>query len=288
MALALVVLLNITIINAAPVKTSNTPTDKWDPLVGGIKYTNPDSGWCSVGFPAVWVEEFSLAKVYHYGFITASHCGDFPDEIFQPVPNDYLVSGSFRLDLSHPRLTDSAFIEIENYTVPNYPPGPIPRFLVFSAPQPEHIDDKILYYQPGITQVIDIYDYARSPDDVPSGIEQMYKTGARTNTTWGNIVSLSASPCRLYRNGVPTNIYVQHPIIITFNETPFNNGTDEGDSGGVVYFFEYDSDGQQYLFVAGIVAGKNDHYNTVCISPYWEIIQDFLDYGYTIYGFNNG
>lgn len=51
-------------------------SDKFRPVIGGIKIRNPNSGNCTLDFIAI--------RNGVRGFVTAGHCGEVNDPIYQP------------------------------------------------------------------------------------------------------------------------------------------------------------------------------------------------------------
>lgn len=222
-----ITVISLGIIVMASIILAIGPTDEWWPLIGGIQIYDMNNGnTCSIGYPAYIYDEYT--DRYYYGVVTASHCGDLGDDVYQPDSNGRYI-GYFYIDPSLPRNSDSAFILTESSWSSN----------------PTTITDKVYS-----DYSIDKYDYIdgyKSSYTLISGID-LYKSGRTTGTTAGKLI------CVYY--GVykwTSNIWIRNPIIADFYSS-------YGDSGGTIFVVDTNNwPDSSLVSIVGIVNGWDDY-----------------------------
>ncbi len=173
---------------------------------------------CSIGLPAYQDYYFNpVTHIRRYGIITASHCGDYGDDVYQEYygPNKLIGyifidgrlgrGGDIRDNSSN---VDAAFVKVESvYCNPSCPP-------------PSVVSTTIQYWSG--TRILD--DYATSEESlwaVYRGGYTVYKVGRTTGITWGHLIVID------------DHIVVFHPWFGYVFYGTFANSP--GDSGGLVF-----------------------------------------------------
>ena len=196
---------------------------RYRPLRMGTKIdiTYPNGtyrSYCSFSFPAY--QDYYTQPDRHfrdYGIVTASHCGDVGDKVYQNdsgVSEDYIgyfkIDGRFddNLEIRDPTLVDAAFVRVETvYCSSNCPAPSIVSTYIQHASWFLTLDSKINDYS-------DLYDIYTEGYTV-------YKGGVATGLTSGKIVAVMGF---IYRND---------PFFGPIFYADYD-GT-HGDSGGIVY-----------------------------------------------------
>lgn len=186
---------------------AQTPRDRFRPLWGGIQIDFPGGplGDCTNAYIAYWVEVQPMIGLFdNYGFVTASHCTDLWESVYQPTedPNNYV--GYTNRDPPFPRDTDTAFVWAETVGHGEVPSKVQAR--IYSCRSRWNYDYVVGY---------------RSTQDMNVG-DWVSKVGMATNCTTGQILVVDRQ-INLAGYGI-----VRHVA-----ETDYDSAG--GDSGGAVH-----------------------------------------------------
>jgi|GEM_PF-2447355 len=173
---------------------------------------------CSIGFPAYY--DYYPSPDMHirvYGIITASHCGNVGDEVYQNIVGENNYIGYFEKDgrwgrggeLRDSSASDSAFVSIGSEYCSPYC-------------SPPSIFSNYIQHGGGLILLNSIVNNQNELMNVYTSHYVIYKGGGRTGLTSGYIMSC---------NGV---VYRNDPI---YGQIFYlSNNADHGDSGGIVYY----------------------------------------------------
>ncbi len=221
--LVVVLLVIILLLSLLTIALSSSPTDKWRPLYGGIQigiqWKTTRVG-CSIGFPAYYLSDNNV--YYYIGFITAGHCGNVSNSVYQPMYGDLVGF----IDRRNFTFGDVAFVIIEVDSI---------------FPVPDTVDTKI-YYSYSSDGYIVIDGYWRAEELVNKIGNVIYKSGYATSTTYGTIYDVRQN---WYHSGA--GIYHKYAIIAEIEAS-------HGDSGGTVYYIENIPGEGTYVWVVGIIS----------------------------------
>ncbi len=208
------------------------PQGYYEVLIGGIQiYIDvPDTDndlLCSIGFPAYYYVPPPTPDrpgYYVFGFVTASHCGEEPYNVYQPdATNQSYYRGYIQIDPGHPRLTDSAFVKTEvSYDI-----------------SPTTITDRVLCYG----SEIPILGYITVDSLELNTI--IYKTGRTAGTTYGEYTGIDSFTATDFDG---ETIHIVRGIKAFYDSAP-------GDSGGTVYLVERFG-GSNYAWVLESIMGE--------------------------------
>ena len=219
---------------------------------------------CSLGIPAYY--DYYLSPDEHvrvYGVITASHCGDTYDSVYQNVTSSQNYIGYVEIDgricsccgflcIRDESLPDAAFVAVET------------EYCGLSCDGPNVVSASLQHgfmvrnLNAKISSCQDLYQIYNEEKIV-------FKGGARTGLTWGLLSALNGDVC-IY------NPFLGHIFLADFP-------TDKGDSGGIVYTVDYINRSVKYI-VLGIVVGKRNDWPVVGSAPVY-IIEEKL--GVSVY-----
>ena len=233
-----------------------SPRDRFRPLVGGIQiqvYRDESLyATCSISYPAYTTVYENGEWVTEWGIVTASHCTDLGDQIYQPTgtnPENWV--GTTSIDLPYPRDSDAAFI----LTMPWDPSSEI------------YLDDIHRTYIYGVI----------SEDEMQTDMH-VWRIGRTTGLAEGKFKWKGYS-IYLYP-GVYLNRYMamDFPIVV-----------EGGDSGGTIFVWD-NSTVNSVSFVVGLTVGKKgfffeDRYKIFTIGTHVDWVADELGvYVLTVYG----
>ena len=106
----------VDIVETGPVTLQLSRQDRFNPLIGGIQIEPDSGGYCTLGFTA--------RKNGVKGIVTAGHCADLNDDIYQPTFGWLNKIGSVAVNPSGPRWSDALWVPVSrniNYEVyPDY------------------------------------------------------------------------------------------------------------------------------------------------------------------------
>lgn len=226
------------------------PQGYYRPLQDGTQIYNINNDLiCSIGFASYYTEKIGGTVLVYYGIVTASHCGDQGDHIYQPDnsdPNYYI--GTVHIDYPLPgsepsqdRASDSMWIYVETRLSGEYPT--IVSTRVYWDGDKYAVGDK--YAQPG---------------DIRVG-QHIEKVGRTTGLSSGEIIS---------------DEYWLDGAGWVINTTL---GASYGDSGGIVYFVYKivgppDHPSAKYVIIYGIVEGGVPGTDVTWFCPVYYIKDD--------------
>ena len=202
---------------------SGSTSSTWRPLIGGIQigiHQGSVTAICSIGYPAYYLSENDVD--YYIGFVTAGHCGNIGNDVYQPASGSIIGS----IDLRSLKYGDVAFVltEIES-----------------GALNPTTVTTKI-YYSFNSNNYITINGYWSAEKLIYRIGETIFKTGAASSTTYGEIYDVRSN---WYHYA--TGIYHKYAIIAKIHAV-------HGDSGGTVYYIEEVPGEGSYVWVVGTVS----------------------------------
>jgi len=191
----------------------STRSDYIRPLIGGIQIQNPNAGLCTLGF----IAERSGTK----GFVTAGHCGNINDPIYQPefLGSDQPtanIAGNVEADPSGARFSDSMWVVLATNAA----------YKIYNE------------WNPSISYVV----FSEMQSQTPG----MYvcKGGITTGETCGQIALVGED--------------VPHPEYNTlYDQVKATYSSDQGDSGAPVYYDPLDTWIRNWCFETYGVACKD-------------------------------
>ena len=306
LVLALVVLGSVVAMPSGAVQSSDTGVPeymgRYRPVLMGTMitiayYAEPPTIVCSLGWPVYYYEEKYTGGpipykapswfkdrvrpdlgvedyyyVFHFGLVTASHCGDWPDLVYQPnitaVGDNYI--GSVKLDgriwdpdgdgnqdaIREDYLVDALYIEVEAHT--SYSPRDVPV--------PDTVSNRILLFNP---------DWAYPSEATIEGAYNSYSDFVNQTLGYLHVAG--------FRSGLQS-AYIMSSIPEVFDSVcgwVFGIQSDNvialhGNSGGIAFHWVEDSNGN-HAYVVGIMVCNDDSMTDyqLLVAPVWRAMDDF-------------